>query len=142
MLAFSVICLPTGFALVIFFLPPAFVTAVFVRGVLPTLGKHTPSMHKTAPLYPVVAFHIMFHRPPIYPSPLSLPHYSPYAVACVPHLSQNCYQHCQLPRWKQSHPLLKAKDEKEIKKSLGKKKKGAGKEGKLKEAEWEKQGEG
>lgn len=65
---------------------------------------------------------------------LSIPtlcHYSPYAVACVPHLSQNCYHRCQLPRWKQSHPLLTAKDGREIKK-LQQNKKSSWKGGKIK----------
>lgn len=107
--------LPICLTLIIL-LSPAFFTAVFVLLVLPALSEHTPSMHKTAPLStPFVLFHILSHHPPIYPSPLSISHYSPCAVACVPHLSQNCYHRCQLPRWKQSHPPLTAKDGREIK---------------------------
>lgn len=114
-MAFFVIFLPIFFTLIIF-RSPAFVTALFVLGVLPALSEHTPSMHKTAPFStPPIVFQILSHLLLIYPSPLSISHYSPYAVACVPHLSQNCYHRCQLPRWKQSHPLLTAKDGREIK---------------------------
>lgn len=131
---FFVICLPIIFTLIIF-RSPAFVTALFVLGVLPALSEHTPSMHKTAP-FSNLPHRISHFIPSSAHLSITTLHLSLLSLCCglCPSSLSELLSPLSAPSVETKSSSAHGKRRKRNKRDSAKQtKKGAGKEGKLKE---------